>query len=249
MTKAFGGRRLSIVNGSALDCGWSNRVRARPAIALFEFLAGAEGFDVGHAVDGEDAVEVVDLVLEEFGEIAFIAGAEFLMLTREVPIAYGDPAVPFDLHEYRQEAQTRVPDNNLLFAAFDDFGIHQRPGRLSGQLQEDDTLAHPELRSCDAAAVTGGRAPVGKRIGEVLYQGSNFGCRGILDRQPDLAQSRIAKLEDGADGHSLWSAQLPVLSSDLLSMFRQTLSEKPVRSGQITTKQGARVRQHVGRML
>jgi hypothetical protein len=187
---------------SSLDRSWGNPIRARRAIALFEFFAGAEGFEVDDAVDGEDAIEVVDFVLQEFGEIAIIVGAEFLTFACQVLVTDGDRAVPLDLHEDRQEAEAGVPDNNLFFAAFDDFRVHQGPGLLSGQLQEDDASAHAELGSGDAASVTCGRAPVGKRVGEVSNESSDFGSGEILNRQRDFAQSRIAKLEYGMERHS-----------------------------------------------
>ena len=81
-------------NHSGFGRSWGNRVRAHRAIALFELFAGAEGFEVGDAVDGEDAIEVVDFVLQEFGEIAIVAGAEFLAFACQVLVTGGDRAVP-----------------------------------------------------------------------------------------------------------------------------------------------------------
>ncbi len=75
----------------------------------------------------------------------------------------------FDLHENREEAEAGVPDDDLLLAAFNDFRINQRPRLLSGQLQEDDAQAHAELRRGNSPAVSGGGAPVGKRIGKVVH--------------------------------------------------------------------------------
>jgi hypothetical protein len=42
---------------------------------------------------------------------------------------------------------------------------------------------------------------VGERVGEISDQGSDFRSGGIFNRQRDLAQSRVAKLEDGAKRH------------------------------------------------
>ena len=145
---------------------------------------------------------MVNFVLQEFGEIAVIAGANFVAFACKILVTDGDLAVTLDLHEDRQKTEAGVPHNNLFVAAFDDFRIHQRPGLLPEQLQEDDALQHPELRSSDAASVAGGRAPVGECVGEILYQSSGFGSGGILNRQGDFAQLRVAKLEDGAEWHS-----------------------------------------------
>src|SRR5580658_9372412 len=84
---------------SGIDCRRSHRIRASGAVAGFEFFAGAEGFNVDEAVDGQDAVEVVDFVLQEFREVAVVSGAEFVMLAVDSLIADGDFAIAFDLHE------------------------------------------------------------------------------------------------------------------------------------------------------
>src|ERR1700733_10721750 len=82
----------------ALDCTGSDRVGACVAIALFEFFTSADGFDIGDAVDGQDAIEVVDLVLQEFGKIALISGFDFERFALQTLIPDGDPAVSLDLH-------------------------------------------------------------------------------------------------------------------------------------------------------
>src|SRR5580692_6145881 len=87
----------------AFDCSLRNGVRAGVPVMLFEFLAGADGFRIDDAVDGEDAVEVVDFMLQEFGEIAVVSGFKFESVAVEVLIADSDLAVAFDLHEDREE--------------------------------------------------------------------------------------------------------------------------------------------------
>src|ERR1700682_1601532 len=129
--------RFSVADQSALDCSWRGGVWAGVPISLFELLAGAETLHVNDAIDGEDAVEVIDFVLQEFGEIAIVSGVQFVPFGAQVLIADGDFTVPFDLHEDRQEAKAGVPDNDFLRAALDNFGIHQGPRFGPGQLQED----------------------------------------------------------------------------------------------------------------
>jgi hypothetical protein len=177
----------AIANSSAFGCNPSNCVRARGAMTLFKFFPRAKSFDVVDTVDGQDAVEMVDFVLQEFGKIAVIAGAKFAALAFEILVSNRDLAVPLNLHEDRKEAEAGVPDNNRFFATSDDFGIHQRPRLLSGQLQKYDALAHAELGSGNAASVTSSRAPVRKCIGKVSHHRSSFGSAGILNPQSDFA--------------------------------------------------------------
>ncbi|MFZ1158450.1 MAG: hypothetical protein WAO10_11765 [Candidatus Sulfotelmatobacter sp.] len=172
-------------------------------MAGFEFFAGADGFYIGDAVDGEDAIEVIDFVLQEFGEVAVVSGAEFLRRTFDVLIADGDFAVAFDLHEDGEEAEAGIPDYDFFFAAFDDFRIDEGPGFFSWKLQEDYALEDAELGGGDAASVAGGGAPVGQGVGEVLDKGGDFGGGGICDCEGFLAEDGVAELEDGAERHGI----------------------------------------------
>ena len=38
-------------------------------VAAFELLTGGESVHIGHAIDGANAVQMIDLMLEEFGKI------------------------------------------------------------------------------------------------------------------------------------------------------------------------------------
>src|SRR5271155_3652000 len=193
-------------NHSAFDCSWNSGVRAALAIPLLELFAGAESPDVDDAVDREDAVEVVDFVLQKFGEVAVVPGTEFVVLALRILITHRDFAIAFDLHEDRKKAEAGVPDDDLLFAALENFRVDERPGLLSGQLQKDDASPHAELRRGNAPAVSGSGAPVGKSIGEIVDQRSHFGSGGILNSQRDFTQPRITELQDGLDRHDYLAA-------------------------------------------
>ena len=62
-------------------------------MALFEFFAGADDFCIDDAVDGENAVEVIDFVLQEFGEIIRFCGADFARSAAQILIAHGNVAM------------------------------------------------------------------------------------------------------------------------------------------------------------
>ncbi len=166
-------------------------------MAGFEFFAGAKSLYVYDAVDGQDAVEVIDFVLQEFGEVAVVSGAEFVRRAFDVLITHGDFAVAFDLHEDGEEAEAGVPDYDFFFAAFDDFWIDEGPGLFAGQLQKDHALEDAELGGGDAASVAGGGAPVGESVGEILDQRGDFGGARVRDWERFLSQDWIAELEDG----------------------------------------------------
>src|SRR5579864_7633356 len=74
---------------SGFDCSRCGGVRARFAVALFEFLASADGSDIDDAVDRKNAVEMIHLMLQEFREIAAFSGAEFEALAVEVLVTNG----------------------------------------------------------------------------------------------------------------------------------------------------------------
>src|SRR5258706_5461085 len=170
------------------DCSWSGGVRAALAIAFFEFFAGANSLDVGDAVNGEDAVEMIDFMLQEFRQAAVVAGPEYVLHALQVPVADRDFTIPFDLHKDREKAEACIPHDDLLSTEFDDLRVDERPGPLSGKLQKNDALPHSQLRSGDASAVSSGGAPVRERVGEVGDESGNIWRARILNRHGNFRQ-------------------------------------------------------------
>ena len=106
---------------------------------------------------------MVDFVLQKFGEIAVVAGAEHMLHALLVPVADGNFAMALDLHENREEAQAGVPDHDFFCTTLNDLRVDEGAGLFSGKLQETDAQRHAQLRGGDAAAVAGAGAPVRKR--------------------------------------------------------------------------------------
>lgn len=170
-------------------------------ISLLELFSRDHRFDIDDAINGEDSIQVIDFVLQQFREKAIVSRAEFENLAAQVLITDGDFAVPLHLHKDRQETQASVPDDDLFRAALDDFRVDQRPRLDSGKLKKDYALQDSNLRGGDASAVACSFAPVSQRVAEVLRQQANLaGCR-IADRQRLLPQDRIAELKKSANGH------------------------------------------------
>jgi len=123
---------------------------------------------------------MIDFVLQKFSEISVIPGAEYVSRAPEIFVLHRDFAMAPELHKDREEAQASVPDDDFFCAAFEDLRVEQRPWLFSGELQENDAQRDTQLRSRDAAAVSGRGAPIRERVGEVADLSRNIGRRRIL---------------------------------------------------------------------
>jgi hypothetical protein len=68
-------------------------------MSFFKFFTGAKRFHVSDAVDGENAVEVVNFKLKKLRESLVVAGLNLMPLSVSLLITDGDCAVPFHLHK------------------------------------------------------------------------------------------------------------------------------------------------------
>ena len=177
---------------SASDCSWCDRIRAGIAIALLEFFFRAHGSQVGHAIDAENAIQMIDFVLEQLGKISHVSGANLVGCALQVLVTNGDVPVAPDLHEDGQETKTGVPHHDVLGTAFDDFRIDQRPRLFARQPQEDDPLGHSDLRGGDASA--GSVAP-GQRCRSI----SGAGQRPASNHRPDAWGGASKSFDDTAN--------------------------------------------------
>ncbi len=183
-----------------MDC-----VRAGVTVAFLEFFAGADACNIDDPVDGEDAVEMIDLMLQKLREISVIAGFKCESVAVEILITDTDLSMPFNLHEDREEAQARVPNHDFVVAARDDFRIDQRPGLDAREFEEDDTQRYSQLRSGNAASVAGCEPPLGERVGEIAHQAAHFWRRRIFDGLGLLPEERVTELKYGAYRHLRFS--------------------------------------------
>src|SRR5215470_17496432 len=102
-------------------------VRAVCFIALFKFFAGANGFWVGHAVQRQDSIQMINFVLKQLGEIPLFSSLNLMELSLKILILDRDVAVPFDPHENGQKAEASIPNDNSFRTTLDDFRIDKRP--------------------------------------------------------------------------------------------------------------------------
>lgn len=145
---------------------------------------------------------MINLVLQELGQILFFAGAKFMPSAAQILVTHGDFAVTLNLHENRKKAEAGIPDDDFFFASLRDFGIHERPRLGIGQLQENDPQGFSELRRGDGSAIASGLSPVRQSVGQILDERANFGAGWIRDGPADFAQPRIPQLQHAAYGHS-----------------------------------------------
>lgn len=109
------GRELRDGGGRRRDCSFA-----------FVFFARAEGVGPDGAIYGQDAVQVVEFVLQKFGERA--GGFEALDGAFLVFVADADYGGTFHVDQEIGEREAIVPNAELVFALEFDGGIAQAPG-------------------------------------------------------------------------------------------------------------------------
>ncbi len=99
-------------------------------------------------IDSEHAVQVVDFMLQKFGESAF--RPDPFPLSEFVEESDIDGIIPLNVGENVRERKTIIPESEALSALPDDSGIDQRTGIFKVDI--DDFLRRADLRRSDASA-------------------------------------------------------------------------------------------------
>src|SRR5437016_10889261 len=159
----------------------------RRAVSLLEFFARAHRLDVNDAVHGQDAVEVVDFVLQKFRKIPLFASLNFVPLRAQILITHFDLTMPLHLHEDRQETQARIPYHYLLRASPGDFQVNTLPRVFPGQSQENHAQTRTNLWRGDSPAIARRLPPIRKRVRQVLDQRPYLRCCRIVHFLRDFA--------------------------------------------------------------
>src|SRR5579871_913010 len=170
-------------------------------MALLEFFSCANRLDINYAIDRQDAIQMVDFMLQQFGKIAIFSGFDLEGLAAQILVAHGDFTVTFHLHKNREKTQAGVPYDDGFRAPVNDFGIDERPGFRAGEFQKDHALQDTDLRGGYCSAVPGRRAPVGERVSEISDNRANLSRSGIGNRSAFLPQNWVAELQDRSNGH------------------------------------------------
>jgi hypothetical protein len=136
-------------------------------VTALPLAEAADPPEVRHPVDREDAVEVIDLVLEELREVP--VRLQGLGPPLGIHVFHLDQDRPLDREDDREVAEAEVPDDHALVAPGRDPGVDQGAGSV--KLHVD----HP-----------GGLAELGRRDPAPVARPGSVGTEGLLEVQGEL---------------------------------------------------------------
>lgn len=160
-------------------------------------LTGAEAVFVERTIDGENAVEMIHLVLEELRQRA--AGFERFLSTVIAHVLQANGLGALEPDQQIRKRETVVPKLEFLLAFEGPLGVDETVGRAA-ELEVNHTLEYADLYRADSAAEAVRALEFVQRVAEILEDRS--GGTKILDRARHLSQQRITELEDAARRHS-----------------------------------------------
>ena len=155
-------------------------------------------------VDSKNSVEVIDLVLEQFGKPACRLQRFFRPLF--IPEFHDNRSIPADVDQDVGKRETIVPEPECMTTSLGDSRIHQRPMVL--KIDVDDLLPYADLRSCDAPAKSFATSEIKKRIAEICDGRNRVRSRKMLYRSAAFAESWIAEKKNFLNGHEINIANL-----------------------------------------
>lgn len=161
-----------------------------------ELFASAQTETVFGPVDGEDSIQVVHFVLDQFGE--GIAGVQFSPGAGPILVFQPDCRVAPQTDHEVGKGEAIVPELKRLRAALQVLRVDQLV-RAAIDMEKDDAAGVADLNGGDAASKTMGTAERGEGIAEVGQERGDGG--GLVHRSGDLPQDGIAELKDALYGH------------------------------------------------
>lgn len=158
---------------------------------------GEAGFGVDDAVEAEDAVEMVEFVLEELGEIPF--GLDLVVVAMAIEVADANALVAIELNHEVGEAEAVVPHAEEFRAGPFDAGVDEFKA-LTVNFDVDDAQGDADLDGGDAAAKAVGALEFVEGIAEVLENGSSVGP--VRNFVRDGAQEGVTQFYNPSDRHT-----------------------------------------------
>jgi len=135
------------------------------------FLAQIERVETVRPIDGEDAVEMIDLVLQELRPVAL--QVDFLPGALEVLVLDPDPIGPAHADEQVGEGEAVVPHLEVLVADIHDLRVDHRPGLVHLQIDHPDRSTDLRRRDRPSGAEPG--LPVPQGLTHVVHDDPNGG--------------------------------------------------------------------------
>ena len=127
---------------------------------LLPLLPETDRINARGTVHREHAIEVIDLVLQQLGEVPF--GLKFVRGPCQVPIAYRDVVRALDPDSQVRERETIIPNEKISISDVHDLRVDHGPPALPFHVHEADRRA--DLRRGNAARASVPLTPVAQRV-------------------------------------------------------------------------------------
>lgn len=160
------------------------------AVALAPFGAEAEGIGARWPVHGEDAVEVVDFVLNELGHVAAEIGA--MLATAEVQVLQRNVVRANDTDHELWERKAVVPNLEVVGTDVDDLRI-DKGHAVFGELDEHDADRGTDLRCGQGPAHVMLLFGPSERVAEIVGHEAHRGAQGVGDGGATSPENRVAE--------------------------------------------------------
>jgi hypothetical protein len=160
-------------------------------------LSQAEGIKPLGAIHSEHAIEVINLVLEQFGPIAF--DLDLLPIALQVLVSHPDAIGARDSNQKVGEGETVVPYLEILSPDIDNFRVDERPGPV--HLDIHHAYRGPDLGGCYSTATAESGLPIPEGFPHVIHDDPNPSGPRFGNWLAARAQNGIAQQPDAVYGH------------------------------------------------
>src|SRR3989442_321119 len=169
------------------------------AVQLLPLFPEREGIEPRRAVHCQDAVQVVDLVLQQLSHPLLELHRVHLALQVLVSQAHLIGA----RHPHQQVGETKavVPHLEIVGADVGNLRVHHRPALLV-HLDENDAHGGADLRCGHRAAHPVLAFGGAQRVAQVVGDEAGRGGRGVLDPPAADSENWVAQLANAPHGHS-----------------------------------------------
>ena len=167
------------------------------------FFTQTEWVEPDRSIDREHAVEMVDLMLQQFGYITL--GVHGVRLALEVVVPHLDSVCALHPDHEIREGEAVVPNVEVLVPHIDDLRVYKAPGLVHFDIDEPDGSA--DLRRSDASPLSEPRLPVAQRLFEIIgdyaypgrawvAHGRTLHPKGWITQQADTVYGHAGKSKD-----------------------------------------------------
>src|SRR5262245_32571859 len=169
-----------------------------PGMIHFIKFATDDGLAVQRSIDGENPVQMVDLMLQQFGS-GLLNVRPFAASTIVVHIPHGNGSMPSQPYHDPGEAHAVVPHRECLRTPPCDNRISD--DERSIQMKSDEAQRHADLRRGNRTSESMPRSRFFKRTLKTMLVGNVCGVRKAGHGFRDAAKTRIAQQQNVRIGH------------------------------------------------